>query len=153
MKGRIANWKNLKMLSILGRATRTNFIIYSVPRYWVHTMAAPKRFHKCLEADVYELLWARDPVFDAEDIGTESRAFKWIKHYTAPIGLKTKGSAALVIGLLDWPNHVKALQVKWLLKYLDASTSSWKAILDCWFARTSLGRAAILSDINPKILT
>jgi hypothetical protein len=64
------------MLSILRRATLTSFMIYSVPRYWVQTMAAPKWFHKCLEADVYELLWERDAVFDAEDIGTESRAFK-----------------------------------------------------------------------------
>jgi hypothetical protein len=42
IKRRIANWKNLKILSILGRATLTNFMIYSVPRYWVQTMAAPK---------------------------------------------------------------------------------------------------------------
>jgi hypothetical protein len=45
------------------------------------------------------------------------------------------------------------MQVKWLLKYLDASTSSWKTILDCRFARTSLGRAAILPNITPKSLT
>jgi hypothetical protein len=153
IKRRIANRKNLKMLSILGRATLANVMIYSVPRYWVQTMAAPKWFHKCLEADVYELLWTRDPVFDAEDTGTDSRGLKWIKHHTAPLIPKSKGGAALGIGLLDWPNHVKAMQVKWLLKYLDASTSSWKTILDCWFARTSLGRAAILSNINPKSLT
>jgi hypothetical protein len=46
---------------------------------------------------VRELLWERDPAFDAEDIGTESRAFKWIKHHTAPINPKSKGSAALGI--------------------------------------------------------
>eukprot|EP00962_Isochrysis_galbana_P018122 scaffold5221_cov122-Isochrysis_galbana.AAC.7 len=45
------------------------------------------------------------------------------------------------------------MQVKWLLKYLDASTSTWKLILDCWLARTSLGRAAILSSIPAKVLT
>jgi hypothetical protein len=64
-------------------------------------MAAPKWFHKCLEADVYELLWERDPVFDAENIGTKSHAFKWIEHHTAPINSKSKGSAALGIGLFD----------------------------------------------------
>eukprot|EP00962_Isochrysis_galbana_P032296 scaffold10583_cov118-Isochrysis_galbana.AAC.4 len=45
------------------------------------------------------------------------------------------------------------MQVKWLLKYLDASVSTWKLISDCWFARTSLGRAAILTSIPAKILT
>jgi hypothetical protein len=44
------------------------------------------------------------------------------------------------------------MQVKWLLKYLDASSSVWKTILACWFARSSLERAAILSDINPVTL-
>eukprot|EP00962_Isochrysis_galbana_P013114 scaffold3751_cov117-Isochrysis_galbana.AAC.1 len=44
-------------------------------------------------------------------------------------------------------------QVNWLLQYLDASVSTWKLILDCWFARTSLGRAAILTSIPAKILT
>eukprot|EP00962_Isochrysis_galbana_P016560 scaffold4749_cov137-Isochrysis_galbana.AAC.8 len=56
-------------------------------------------------------------------------------------------------GLLDWDSHVKAMQVQWLLKYLDASASTWKLLLDCWFARTSLGRAAILSSIPAKVLT
>jgi hypothetical protein len=39
------------------------------------------------------------------------------------------------------------MEARWLLKYLDASDSTWKKILDCWFARTSLGRAAVLSSI------
>jgi hypothetical protein len=68
MKRRIAKGKNLKILSILGRATLTNFMIYSVPRYWVQTMAAPRpplsgSPNKCLEADVYELLRERETQF------------------------------------------------------------------------------------------
>jgi hypothetical protein len=151
IKRRIANWKRLKLLSIFGRAMLANFMIYSVPRYWVQTMAAPSWFHNCLQADVYELLWEKDPTFEIEDTGTDSNAYKWIKNHTAPT--TPRDGAMLGIGLLDWPSHVKAMQVKWLLKYLDASDSTWKTILDCWFARTSLGRAAILAKINPKILT
>jgi ubiquitin len=113
-------------------------------------MAAPSWFHKYLQADVYELLWEKDPTFDIEDTGTDSNAYKWIKNHTAPT--PPRDGAILGIGLLDWPSHVKAMQVKWLLKYLDASDSTWKTTLDCWFARTSLGRAAILAKINPKIL-
>jgi hypothetical protein len=44
------------------------------------------------------------------------------------------------------------MQARWLLKYLDDSDSTWKNILDCWFARTSLGRAAVLSSIPIKTL-
>jgi hypothetical protein len=118
------------MLSIIGRATLANFMIYSVPRYWVQTMAAPKWFHEYLQADVYKLLWERDPSFDAKDIGTDSHAFKWLENHTSPLTPKFKGGASLDIGLLDWLNHVKAMQVQWLLKYLDASSSAWKTILD-----------------------
>eukprot|EP00962_Isochrysis_galbana_P006068 scaffold1640_cov111-Isochrysis_galbana.AAC.29 len=64
-----------------------------------------------------------------------------------------ENKASLGIGLLDWNSHIKAMRVKWLLTYLDASVSTWKLILDCWFARTSLGRAAILTSIPAKVLT
>jgi hypothetical protein len=119
-----------------------NFMIYSVPRYWVQTVAAPASFHKYLEADVFQLLWEREPSFDVEETGTDTTAYKWLKIHTAPI--TPKGGCSLGIGVLDWASHVKAMQARWLLKYLDASDSTWKKILDCWFARTSLGRAAVL---------
>jgi hypothetical protein len=125
-----------------------NFMIYSVPRYWVQTMAAPASFHKYLQADVFQLLLEREPSFDVEETGTDTTAYKWLKNHTAPI--TPKGGCSLGIGLLDWASHVKAMQAMWLLKYLDASDSTWKKILDCWFARTSLGRAAVLSSIPMK---
>eukprot|EP00962_Isochrysis_galbana_P030310 scaffold9816_cov141-Isochrysis_galbana.AAC.1 len=82
-------------------------------------MAAPGWFHKALQADVYQLLWERDPTFDVEHVGTDSTAYKWIRHHTAPI--TPKEGASLGVGLLDWNSNIKAMQVKWLLKYLDAS--------------------------------
>jgi hypothetical protein len=109
-----------------------NFMIYSVPRYWVQTMAAPECFHKYLQADIYELLWEREPKFDVENIGTDSKACEWLKHHDCSI--TPRGNTSLGIGLIDWRSHVKALQVKWLLKDVDASESSWKIILDCWLA-------------------
>eukprot|EP00962_Isochrysis_galbana_P016559 scaffold4749_cov137-Isochrysis_galbana.AAC.7 len=75
-KRRIANWKQLKFLSIICRALLANFMIYSIPRYWIQTMAAPRWFHKALQADVYQLLWERDPSFDVEHVGTDSSAYK-----------------------------------------------------------------------------
>jgi hypothetical protein len=151
IKRRIGNWRRLNCLSIIGRAMLVNFMIYSVPRYWVQTMAAPASFHKYLEADVFQLLWEREPSFDVEETGTDTTAYKWLKNHTAPI--TPKGGSSLGIGLLDWASHVKAMQARWLLKYLDASDSTWKKNLDCWFARTSLGRAAVLSSIPMKTLT
>jgi hypothetical protein len=109
-------------------------------------------FLKYINTDVHQLLWERKPNFDVEETGTDTKARKWLKHHTAPITPKGSASASLGIGLIDWArraSHVRAMQVKWLLQYLDASDST---ILDCWFARTSLGRAAVLSTIPPKAL-
>jgi hypothetical protein len=39
-------------------------------------MAAPASFHKYLEADVFQLLWEREPSFDVEETGTETRQHK-----------------------------------------------------------------------------
>jgi hypothetical protein len=85
IKHRIANRRRLNCLSIIGRAMLVNFMIYSVPRYWVQTMAAPAPFHKYLEADVYQMLWEREPRFDVEETGTDTTAHKWLKIHTAPI--------------------------------------------------------------------
>ena len=59
----------------------------------------------------------------------------------------------LGVGLLDWDNHVKALQAKWILNYLDARQAHWKQVLDAWFCRSNLGRAAVLSTIPTSKLT
>ena len=58
----------------------------------------------------------------------------------------------LGLGLLHWPSHVKALQIKLLSTYNDASTGEWKAILDCWLARTREGRGAVFANYRIKDL-
>eukprot|EP00962_Isochrysis_galbana_P014787 scaffold4235_cov114-Isochrysis_galbana.AAC.13 len=47
-------------------------------------MAAPGWFHKAIQADVYHLLWEREPTFDVEHVGTDSTAYKWIRHHIRP---------------------------------------------------------------------
>ena len=43
--------------------------------------------------------------------------------------------------------HVRALQLTWLHKYLDASRGPWKELLDEWLGRWREGRGAFLSTI------
>eukprot|EP00962_Isochrysis_galbana_P013293 scaffold3785_cov115-Isochrysis_galbana.AAC.5 len=52
-KRRIANWKQLKFLSIIGRAMLANFMIYSIPRYWVlrHPRVSLLHSHPFVEAN------------------------------------------------------------------------------------------------------
>ena len=65
----------------------------------------------------------------------------------------TPNGPTLGLGLIDWPNHVKALRAKWILNYLDPRQANWKQVLDAWFCRTNLGRAAVLSTIPKNKLT
>jgi hypothetical protein len=55
-----------------------------------------------------------------------------------------KRNKNLGIGLLDWPNHVRAFRAKWILNYLNAVIGPLKQVLDQWLARTRLGRRAAL---------
>ena len=102
-----------------------NFMIYSRPRYWIHTMVAPEWFHHALESDVRALLWEKDIEFDANSTGTDRNKKGWIIN----TALHNKRKKNLGIGLLDWPNHVRALRAKWILNYLDAATAPLKQVL------------------------
>ena len=58
----------------------------------------------------------------------------------------------LGLGLLPWDDHVKAIQAKAALSYLDGSRGLWKEVLDEWILEkhAPYGRGAILMDIPDK---
>ena len=128
----------LANLSIHGRTKVANFLILSIPRYWVQTLATPQSFHRALKSSVDRVLWTNHRT---------GRKLQWIKHPELPLKGDTEEGPHLGLGLLDWNNHVKALQAKWILNYLDARQAQWKQVLDAWFCRTSLGRAAVLAEV------
>jgi hypothetical protein len=49
-------------------------------------------------------------------------------------------SKGIGLGLLKWESRVQALQVRWIIRYLDASNGQWKEVLDRWLARGTMGR-------------
>lgn len=131
-------------MTIFGRASVVNFIIYGIPRYWLQTLAAPKWFHTRVQKAVDAVLWT-SPYTNKQS--------KWIKHPHYPISHGKSATRTLGLGLLNWPSHVKALQTKWILNYLNARKALWKHGLDAWVCRTGLGRGAVLSTIPTKVLT
>ena len=52
----------------------------------------------------------------------------------------------LGLSLLAWKDHVKAIQAKAWLNYIDGSRGVWKEVLDQWVLKryTPHGRGAIL---------
>ena len=131
-------------LSIHGKTKVANFLIYSIPRYWLQTLAAPRSFHAAVKRSVDRILWTNTRT---------GRRLQWIKHPDIPLKGASEKDPQLGLGLLDWDNHVKALQSKWILNYLDARQAQWKQVLDAWFCRTNIGRAAVLSTIHTSKLT
>ena len=59
----------------------------------------------------------------------------------------------LGIGLLPWGEHVKSLQVNWLLRYMDATRGEWKLLLDAWLARGHEDRGTMFTTVGVKSLT
>ena len=131
-------------MTIFGRASVVNFIIYGMPRYWLQTLAAPKWFHSRVQRAADTVLWTSPYT---------NRQNKWIKHPQYAVSHGKSATRTMGLGLLDWPSHVKALQAKWILNYLNARKALWKHGLDAWFCRTGLGRGAVLSTIPTKTLT
>ena len=58
----------------------------------------------------------------------------------------------LGLGLIDWESHVKAIQIKWLLNYRDATRGEWKLLLDAWLARHETARGGPFTSVPLKKL-
>ena len=148
-KTAMARWRQVFTLTVHGRVMIANAMVYSRPRYWMQVMAAPRWFHDAIESDVRALLWSKDPTFDGDAIGTDKDGQPWIRREALSLRRQIdEHGNGLGLALLDWPNHVRALQTHALLSYLDASQAPWKLVLDQWFARSYLRRGAVLAAVQ-----
>ena len=82
----------------------------------MQVMAAPRWFHDAIESDVRALLWSKDPTFDGDAIGTDKDGQPWIRREALSLRRQIdEHGNGLGLALLDWPNHVRALQPPALL--------------------------------------
>jgi len=142
VKRKMVVWgrKIARELTIYGRAMMANSFIYSSFRFVAMAMEIPKEILTAIESDVRALIWNREMTFDAEETGTERDRNPLYKE-----GVELLPRRELGLGLLHWPSHVKALQVRALLNYNDASRGEWKTVLDAWLARLPEGRGAMFT--------
>ena len=70
-----------------------------------------RALHAAVKRSVDRILWTN---------ARTGRRLQWIKHPDIPLKGASVEDPQLGLGLLDWDNHVKALQSKWILNYLDA---------------------------------
>ena len=150
VKRKLVVWgrKVARELTIYGRAMMVNSFIYSTFRFYAMALEIPKDIMNAIESDVQAIIWNRDMSFDPEELGTDLDRRPLYK-----AGVELLPRRELGLGLLHWPSHVKALQVKVLLRYLDATRGEWKDALDAWLARLPEGRGAILTRYPINTLT
>ena len=145
----LAHWHAIKGLTTFARAQILNSLVYSRFRYWIYGLVMPKHVTNWLLNDAYAILWDRNLTILPDDTGTLSSARPFMKE-----GAALQGRASLGVAALHWPSHVKAIQAQIMIHYLNGSRSSWKYVLDEWYARTPEGRGVVFSTTpTPGITT
>ena len=148
MRCLLANWHAIHTLTTMGRAMIAGSLIYSRFRYYVQTMVMPSHLHHALESTVQALVWNRELDFNPDELSAELTSRRWMRKEAQFRPVRELG-----LGLLDWRSHVKALQCKAVLQYLNATRGEYKFVLDHWLSRGSMGRGDICTEIPLKRLT
>jgi hypothetical protein len=134
-----------------------NFMVYSRPRpgprYWVQTMLPPVYLQLQLSQDVKHLVWAKEHNFERSEKGSTTASKAWMcKQAIHNLKKEADHAPNLGLGLIDWGSNCKALRVKWILNYLNASKGPWKTVLGAWLARPDMGRASICTSTHSSPL-
>ena len=146
---KMASWEAHHLCSQIGKNMLANSMVWSRFRFPAQALFPPEYITSFLEDLTQSLIWSKDVEFSDE--GLSASAFR--RFMVNMNQYEPTNSANVGLGVLDWNSHLEALQLKWILRYLDPSQAPWKEVLDVWLARTYLGRQAVFSTIPVKQLT
>ena len=147
-KGLLAAWKNVPSLGLVGRSMLVNSMLYGRFRYYITVEPMPRSIETAIQEDAQVLLWSKEAVFEANEMGSELTNRRWMKKEAQFLPRKRQLGA----GVLHWEAHTEGIQIHKLLKYRDASRGPWKNILDTWLDREHIGRGAIFAHHRLKDL-
>ena len=77
------------------------------------TMSIPDRVNTWIEEDVQAMIWNKEPVFHPDEDGAIIENKRFMRK-----GAQFNDKVALGLGLINWKDHVKGIQVKALLDYI-----------------------------------
>ena len=106
-----------------------NSMVYSRFRHWAQCMILPEWLIEALHTDTQALIWGKMVEFDADEVGTQHKFRRSMKVRT-----QYRPRNLLGLGVMHWPSHVTALQIRWMIRYLDPTKGAWKSVLDVWFS-------------------
>ena len=149
MKSIIATWRDHAKVSVFGRAMLANTMIFSRFRYYAQCMHMSAALTRAIEEDAQALVWEKEVRFDADAVGTQKNFRRFMKDKAQFGNRKTD----VGVGLLPWGDHVRSLQINWLLRYIDATGGEWKRLLDHWLSRGHEERGTMFTNIPLEKLT
>ena len=85
-------------------------LVYSRMRYWAQCMAIPPKVNEWIEEDVQAMIWNKEPTFQPDEDGAKVENRRFMRN-----GAQYNDKEALGLGLINWKDHVRAIQVKALL--------------------------------------
>ena len=140
-KTNMAGWHDVERMSPQGSAMVANNMVYSRFRYWIGTLCMPADISRAVYADVQSLIWGKDVVFRADELGSED-ARRYIRE-----GAQFRARRNGGIGLTHWTSHERGMAAIWLFRYNAAGAPPYKSVLDVWLARTTEGRGGVFSTL------
>ena len=144
MKMRISAWRSVRCRTAKGRVLLSKMFIWSRFRYWAQSMMMPQKVIKLIQEDINALIWAKDPDFSASEEGTAAPFKRWM---TQTASLRKWGEGGL--GILCWTSHISGLLQRWVTRYLDATTSHYKHLLDIYIRDQHVGGRGVLLTTTP----
>ena len=165
-KKALANARFINQLNLSGRSKLVNANYYGTLRYYLWTLDFPcptkkqaKADKKAAEAsgitykpdltttvtsDVDRFLWRRDPELDPDQQGSLGKHLGiWMARKSLSYPFK-KGGA----GLINWTNHVTALQAQWIIKLIHPRQADWMKIIDHWLGGVEFRKDLFLNNSN-----
>ena len=152
---KLAGWRGIWLQSFQQRINTESTLLLSL--YWYtaqHTPMTPE-LTTLITNETDELIWGRIPEFTKPDDGkTAAGAMprRRRRHWLAQLAMyapKRKGGA----GRARIPAQSRAIQINWVMRYLDATRGDWKSILDHWISpniasNNQSRRDAVLNKAN-----
>jgi hypothetical protein len=149
MKQKLSTWRSLRCRTQKGRVLLSKLFVWSRFRYWAQSMLMPDAVSNNIDSDVRAMVWAKDPDFAAAEAGTQAQYKRWMIGAAEALPWGTGG-----LGMLQWKLHLKSLLQRWVTRYLDASKSQYKHLLDMYVRdRHPEGRGVVLTTTPTRQIT
>ena len=151
-------WIGLKRAQYFGRNLIVQGCFLGRLRYWLYSLGMDAKTRAVVQRDADILWWSREPTLEEGTAATghaeknKKRIKRWVAKDTA-IGPRDQGG----LNNMDWNIHVDAFEQRWMTRYLDPGSASWKDMLDSFILydkkgnlKYPEGRSIILQNLSTR---